>query len=294
MTAAATEELEEHRRALVGLGYRMLGSLADAEDVAQEALLRLHRQEQAPDDARAWLVRVSTRLAIDRMREARVRREAHVGPWLPDLVVTTPDAAEDVARTEAVSVALLVVLESLSPAERAAFVLHDVFGYGYGELADILERSEAAARQLVSRARRRLEERRARFEPDAERRAQVATAFMLASIEGEMQPLVDLLTEDVVLRADSGGKRPAPRKPLHGPEQVLKFLLGVKAKGGRDATFTLVSVNGTPGFVAYVDGEADTIYGFDVVDGRVAALHALRDPDRVRAALERGGIPFRG
>lgn len=294
MTAAATDELEEHRRALVGLGYRMLGTVADAEDVAQEALLRLHRQERAPDDPRAWLVRVSTRLAIDRMREARVRREAHVGTWLPDLVVTAPDAAEDLARTEAVSVALLVVLESLSPAERAAFVLHDVFGYGYGELAGILERSEAAARQLVSRARRRLEERRARYEPDAQRRADVATAFMLASLEGEMQPLVDLLTEDVVLRSDSDGKRPAPRKPLHGPEQVLKFLLGVKAKGGKDATFTLVSVNGTPGFVAYVDGEADTIYGFDVVDGRVSAIHALRDPDRVREALERGRVPFRG
>ena len=294
MTAAAADELEEHRRALVGLGYRMLGTLADAEDIAQEALLRLHRQRTAPDNARAWLVRVSTRLAIDRMREVRARREAHVGTWLPDLVVTSADAAEDVERTEAVSVALLVVLEALSPAERAAFVLHDVFGYGYDELADVLERSEAAARQLVSRARRRLEERRARYETDAERRAQVATAFMLASVEGEMQPLVDLLTEDVVLRSDSAGKKPAPRKPLHGPDQVLKFLLGVKAKGGRDATFALVSVNGTPGFVAYVDGEADTIYGFDVVDGRVAAIHALRDPERVREALTRGGVPLRG
>lgn len=292
MTAATTGELEEHRRAIVGLGYRMLGSVADAEDVAQEALLRLHRQGTAPDDARAWLVRVSTRLAIDRLREARVRREAHVGPWLPDLVVTTADAAEDLARTEAVSVALLVVLESLSAAERAAFVLHDVFGYGYDELADVLERSEAAARQLVSRARRRLEERRARFEPDAQRRAEVATAFMLAAAEGEMQPLVDLLTEDVVLRSDSAGKRPAPRRELHGSGPVLKFLLGVKAKGGRDATFAPVSVNGTPGFVAYVGGIADTIYGLDIVDGRVAAIHALRDPERVREALARGGIPF--
>ena len=288
----ATAELEEHRRALVGVGYRMLGSVADAEDVAQEALLRLHRADPQPDDARGWLVRVGTRLAIDRLRAVRARREAHVGPWLPDMVVSPQDVAEDVARTESVSLALMLVLEVLSPAERAAFVLHDVFGYGYDELADVLERSEAAARQLVSRARRRLDERNARFEPDAERRAAVATAFMLASLEGEMQPLVDLLTEDVVLRADSGGKRPAPRRPLHGPEQVLKFLLGVKDKGGRDATFAVVSVNGTPGFVAYVEGVADTIYAFDVAGGRIAALHALRDPDRVRAALERGGVPF--
>jgi RNA polymerase sigma-70 factor (ECF subfamily) len=146
----------------------------------------------------------------------------------------------------------------------------------------------------VSRARGRLEERRARYEPDAERRAPVATAFMLAAAEGEMQPLVDLLTEDVVLRSDSAGKRPAPRKPLHGPDLVLKFLMGVKGKGGRDATFALVSVNGTPGFVAYVDGEADSIYGFDVVDGRVAAIHALRDPERVSEALARAGVPLRG
>ena len=292
MTAAATGELEEHRRALVGLGYRMLGSLADAEDVAQEALLRLHRQERSPDDPRAWLVRVSTRLAIDRLREAKARREAHVGTWLPDLLVTTADAAEDVARTESVSIALLVVLESLSPAERAAFVLHDVFGYGYGELAKILERSEAAARQLVSRARRRLEERHARFEPDAERRAQVAEAFSLAAAEGEMQPLVAVLTEDVVLNADSNGKRPAPRQPLHGPEKVAKFLLGVQAKGGRYAEYAFVVINGTPGAVVYLDGEADSIYALDVADGRVAAIHALRDPDRVREALERGGVPL--
>ena len=292
MTAAATDELEEHRRALVGLGYRMLGSVADAEDVAQEALLRLHGADPAPDNARAWLVRVGTRLSIDRLREARVRRDAHVGPWLPDFAVTAADVAEDVARAESVSLALLVVLETLSPAERAAFVLHDLFGYGYGELADVLERSEAAARQLVSRARARLEERRARYEPDPERRAAVAAAFMQAAAEGDMQPLVDLLTEDVVLRADSAGKRPAPRRPLEGPETVLKFMLGTKAKGGRDATFALVDVNGTPGFVAYVDGTADTIYAFDVTDDRISAIHAVRDPDRVRAALERGGVPF--
>ena len=292
MTTATTGELEEHRRALVGLGYRMLGSVADAEDVAQDALLRLHGADPVPDNARAWLVRVGTRLAIDRLREARVRREAHVGPWLPDFAVTAADVAEDVARAESVSLALLVVLETLSPAERAAFVLHDLFGYGYDELADVLERSEPAARKLVSRARARLEERSARYEPDAERRAAVATAFMLAAAEGEMEELVGLLTEDVVLRADSAGKRPAPRRPLQGPTTVLKFMLGTRDKGGRDATFAPLFVNATPGFVAYVDGVADTIYAFDVSDGRIAAIHAVRDPDRVRDALERGGVPL--
>jgi len=279
-------ELEEHRRALVGLGYRMLGSLADAEDVAQEALLRLHQAADPPGRPRAWLVRVATRLCLDRLRELRRRREAYVGEWLPDLLVAE-DPSEEVALADALSVALLVVLESLSPAERAAFILHDVFGYGYDELAAALDRGEPACRQLVSRARRRLDERRARFEPDAGRRAAVAHAFMQAASEGEMAPLVALLTDDVVLRADSAGRRPAPRRALHGPEQVSRFLLGVGRKGGRHATFSLLTVNGTPGFLATIDGEPDSIYGFDVADGRIAAIHVVREPDKVRAALAR-------
>ena len=177
MTAGGEPGLEAHRRALVGLGYRMLGSLADAEDVAQEALLRLHQAMPPPDHPRAWLMRVATRLCLDRLRELGARREAYVGPWLPDFLLGDADPAEDVSTAESLSIALLVVLESLSPAERAAFVLHDVFGYEYAELSDVLNRAEAACRQLVSRARRHVAARRPRFEADSARRAEVAHAF---------------------------------------------------------------------------------------------------------------------
>jgi RNA polymerase sigma-70 factor (ECF subfamily) len=287
MTAATASELAEHRRVLVGLGYRMLGSIADAEDAAQEALLRLHQTDPPPENPRAWLVRVTTRLCIDRLRQARRRRETYVGPWLPDFLLEEAEPADEVARAESLTLALLVLLESLSPAERAAFVLHDVFGYGYPELSDILERGEAACRQLVSRARRQLEHRRPRFEPDPERRAAVAYAFMQAASEGEMKPLLALLADDVVLRSDANGTRPAPRQPLQGARLVAKFVLGLRQKYTRDARFTLTTVNGTPGFIVHIPGEPETIYGFDVTGGRICAVHVLREPGKVRAALAR-------
>ena len=284
MTEAAA--LEAHRRALIGIGYRMLGSVADAEDVAQEALLRLHQADPPPDNPRAWLVRVATRLALDRLRSAQHRKETYVGPWLPEFLVgEAPDPADDLARAESLSLALLVVLESLSPAERAAFVLHDVFGFGYDELAETLERGEPACRQLVSRARRQLQERRPRYEPDRAERERVAYAFFAAAQTGEMEPLMAVLSEDVVLRADAGGRMTAPRRSLHGPREVAKFMLGVGRKGGAGATYEPLEVNGSPGFLVSIDGRPDTIVGLDVADGRIVALHFLREPDKVARTL---------
>jgi RNA polymerase sigma-70 factor, ECF subfamily len=276
-------ELEEHRRALVGLGYRMLGTLADAEDVAQEALLRLHRADPPPDDARAWLVRVATRLCLDRLRALRARREAHVGEWLPDMLLTAPGADEQVDRAESLSLAFLVVLEALSPAERAAFLLHDVFAYSYDEVAEVLDRAPTACRQLVSRARRHVQEGRPRFEPDRARREAIAYAFMQAASEGDLDGLVALLAEDAELRADAAGRRPAPKKPVVGAAKVANFLLTVGRKTAAQATFELFDVNGTPGFVVRMDSELDSIYAHEVdADGRIAAVLAIRDPDRVR------------
>lgn len=280
-------DIEAHRRALVGLGYRMLGTLSDAEDVAQEALLRLHRADPAPDDERAWLVRVASRLCIDRLREARTRRESYVGPWLPDFVVSDADPAEDVVRQESVSLALLVVLESLSGAERAAFVLHDAFGYGYEDLAAMLDRSEQACRQLVSRARRAVQARRPRYETDRARRAEVAYEFMAAAGTGDVERLMAVLADDVVLRSDAGGRRPSPRRPLYGPRIVTKYLLGIGPNASR---VDLVDVNGTPGLVVYVEDELDSVVGLDIGDdGRVAAVSLVREPDKVRRAVEHAG-----
>jgi RNA polymerase sigma-70 factor (ECF subfamily) len=279
--------LEEHRRALVGLGYRMLGSFAEAEDVAQEALLRLHRAEPPPTHPRAWLAQVATRLCLDRLGAARVRREAYVGPWLPDFLVGDADPAADAETAESVSLALLVVLETLTPAERASFILHDAFGYSYQELAEALGRSEAACRQLVSRARRHVQARRPRFQADRDEQLRVTQAFLAAAGAGEMEPLMALLADDVVLRADSGGKRPSPRRPLHGPADVARFLLGLQRKYAAGASFEPLWVNGGPGLLARMDGEADSLIAVDVAEGRVTAVHILREPDKLRAALAR-------
>lgn len=295
MSLAPADELAELRALLVGMAYRMLGSVADAEDAAQEALLRLHQADPPPDVPRAWLTTVITRLCLDRLRSAQARRETYVGPWLPEPLLTAPDPAEDVARAESLSLALLVVLERLSAAERAAWVLHDVFDYGYDEVADALGRSEPACRQLVSRARRAVAAGRPRFEPDPARRAAVAGAFFAAVNEGDLGGLVALLAEDAVLRADSGGERPSPRKALVGPAQIAKVLIAFRGNvSGLGWTFEPVPVNGTPGVLVLEGGQPDSLVGVDVAEGRVIAVHILRQPAKLRAALTtvQGGEGF--
>ena len=270
----------------------MLGTVADAEDLAQEAVLRLHGADPPPDRPEAWITTVTTRLAIDRLGSAQVRRETYIGPWLPEPLLDEPDPSEEVARAETLSLALLAVLERLSPAERAAFILHDAFGYGYDEVAEALERSEAACRQLVSRARKAVQQDRPRFEPDAGRRAAVAQAFLAAAAGDDLDGLVAVLTEDCVLRADAGGERPSPRKVIVGAAQVAKVLFGIRdksiAREGWEAwPSEIVTANGTPALLIRHHDEPDTLMAVDVEGDRVAAVHVLRNPAKLEAVLSR-------
>jgi RNA polymerase sigma factor (sigma-70 family) len=228
----------EQRPRLVGLAYRMLGSVGEAEDVAQEALLRLHQATRRGEEIAsppAWLMAVATRLAIDQLRSARVRREAYVGPWLPEPLVPDagPDAAARVELDETLSMAFLVLLERLGPVERAVFVLREAFGYGYDEIAEILGRSEDSCRQLFSRARRRIADGRPRFEASRAQREELATRFLDAAERGELGELVALLAADATFVGDGGGKATAVARPLHGAERVARFVAGLVRRGAR-------------------------------------------------------------
>jgi RNA polymerase sigma-70 factor (ECF subfamily) len=276
---------EEQRAHLVRVAYGQLGSLAEAEDVVQDAWLRLQRVD--PDeirDLRAWLTTAVSRLALDALRSARVRRERYVGPWLPEPLVADLDAdpADRVTLDESVSMALLVVLETLSAAERVAFVLHDVFGYPFDDVAEVLGVSPEAARQQASRARRQVEVGRPRFPATAEQQRDIVAAFAEATVEGDTARLVALLHPDAVMRSDGGGRVIAPRKPVHGAEQVAKVAVGLASKGGDPSTLRFVDVNGMPGlFARDWDGTA-TVAAFTVDDGRIVAIDIVRNPEKLR------------
>jgi RNA polymerase sigma-70 factor (ECF subfamily) len=243
------EQLETLRRHGFGVAYRMLGSVAEAEDVAQEALLRLTRQDEAIAEPAAWVTTVATRLSINVLKSARARREAYVGPWLPEPLLEdpSPGPASRAELADSLSLALLVLLERLTPVERAAYLLREVFGYDYGRIAEIIEQSEANSRQLVSRARRHLEAERPRFDADEAARDALLDRFLAAAEEGDLAALEDLLAEDAVLYADSGGKAMAPLQPLVGAAVIARFMAAVSQP--RPGAFELrrVRVNGQPG-----------------------------------------------
>jgi RNA polymerase sigma-70 factor (ECF subfamily) len=244
-------ELEALRRHGFGVAYRMLGSVSEAEDVAQEALLRLTRQEGAIDEPAAWMTTVVTRLSINVLKSARARRESYVGPWLPEPLLEDP-APGPAARAEladSLSLALLVLLERLTPVERAAYLLREVFGYGYAEIADIIEQTEVNSRQLVTRARKRLEAGRPRFDADEAARDALLERFLAAAEEGDLEALEELLAKDAVLYADSGGKAMAPREPLVGAALIARFMAAVAQVRPPSGEFESrrVRVNGQPG-----------------------------------------------
>ena len=220
---------EELRPLMQSIAYRMVGSLTEAEDLVQEAFLRLHEARDV-ESPKAWLTTVTTRLAIDHLRSARVRREEYPGTWLPEPVLADP-APEAVVRAESLSLAVLVLLESLTPVERAVFVLREAFDYGYDEIAAIVGKSEANCRQLAARARRHVEERRPRFEPSREQRDELVRRFVAALQEGETEPLVELLAADVEFYGDGGGKAPAVGRVVHGAGAVIRLLAGFLSRG---------------------------------------------------------------
>jgi RNA polymerase sigma-70 factor, ECF subfamily len=244
-------ELEGLRRHGFGVAYRMLGSVSEAEDVAQEALLRLTHQEGPIDEPAAWMTTVVTRLSINVLTSARARREAYVGPWLPEPLVEdpAPGPASRAELADSLSLALLVLLERLTPVERAAYLLREVFGYEYAQIAGVIERTEVNSRQLVTRARKHLEAGRPRFDADEAARDALLERFLAAAEEGELEALEDMLAEDAVLYADSGGKAMAPQEPLVGAALIARFMAAV-AQGrarSRELEIRRVKVNGQPG-----------------------------------------------
>jgi RNA polymerase sigma-70 factor (TIGR02957 family) len=266
---------------MLSIAYRMVGSFSEAEDLVQEAFLRLHEAGDV-DAPKAWLTTVVTRLAIDHLRSARVRREEYPGTWLPEPVLADPAPAA-AARAESLSLAVLVLLESLTPVERAVFVLREAFDYGYDEIAAIVGKSEANCRQLVTRARRHVEQRRPRFEPSREQREEMVRRFVAAMQEGETEPLVELLAADVEFYGDGGGKAPAVGRTIRGAGAVIRLLAGfLRVAPRRNATAEVIEFNGEPGLAAYEDGRLVAVWAFEISDGAVRTIRGVVNPDKLR------------
>lgn len=282
---------ESHRPMLTGVAYRMLGRAVDAEDVVQEAWLRWSAADR--DDVReprAYLVRITTRLAVDRLRQAQSRRESYVGPWLPEPIVTdfgpaVPDTAEQALRADSVSLALLVVLESLSPLERAVFVLREAFGFPFAEIAAALDRTEAAVRQLAARARKHVDEGRPRYDVDPAQRRDLTERFLAAATGGDLDGLLALLAPDARLVGDSGGKSKAPLRIIETALKIGRFLVGASRSTQEVYAYRFAEVNGGPALISLLDGRIDAVFQIDVRDGLVSCVYILRNPDKLRGLV---------
>ena len=278
----ATEVFLAHRNLLFTVAYEMLGSAADAEDVVQETWLRwAEADHSAVRDPRAYLVRIVTRQALNRLRTLARRREDYVGEWLPEPLLTTPDVAEDVELAESVSMAMLTVLETLTPTERAVFVLREVFDLPYDEIAEALDKTSAAVRQVAHRAREHVSSRRPRMKVDRTEQQRVVERFLDALTTGDVQGLMDALAPDVVVVADGGGLVTAARHPIVGADKVVAFLskFPTVAPG---ATVDTVWLNGALGGRIMLGGELDTVVSFVVEDGRISRMYAVRNPHKLR------------
>jgi RNA polymerase sigma-70 factor (TIGR02957 family) len=279
-TDAATEAFVAHRNLLFTVAYEMLGSAADAEDAVQETWLRWVGVDlDTVRDQRAYLVRIVTRQALNRLRTLRRRKESYVGPWLPEPLLTTPDVAEDVELADSVSMAMLLVLETLTPTERAVFVLREVFDLDYDEIAEAVGKSPGAVRQIAHRARAHVAARRPRgIASPAEIRDALA-AFQRAIETGELQGLLDILAPDVVFVGDGGGLRQAALEPIVGADQVARWLAGLDRTTA--ALLQPAQVNGHPALVRRLNGEIDTVITIRIDDGLITALYAVRNPEKL-------------
>lgn len=277
------DSFEEQRPGLERLAYRMLGSRADADDVLQEAFVRWAREDRhTVESPRAYLTSVVTRLCIDRRREIDARKETYVGPWLPEPIVQPAAAADRPAElAESISMAFLYVLERLSPVERAAYLLRQVFGYDYAEISTILEKSEDNCRQIVSRAERRVHEGRPRFDAPSAEVSRISQEFLQACATGDMQGLLQLLADDVVVISDGGGKASAALRPIEGPDHVARFFLGIFRKAPSYGRAEQVVVNGQPGLAAYLHDEMVSLFSLDIADGRIKGIYVMRNPDKL-------------
>ena len=287
-----TDPFEEHRALLFTVAYELLGSAADAEDVVQEAWLRWASVDQATvEHPRAYAARIVTRLALNQMRTLSRRRETYVGPWLPEPILTAPDVADDVLLAESVSMAMLVVLESLGPIERAVFVLREVFGFEHAEIAEAVGRTPAAVRQIAHRAREHVHTRRPEPATPKSEHAAVMRRFAEAAGTGDLESLIALLAPDVVLVNDGGGIKKAALRPIVGVEKVLRFLSAVRPA---DTTAGPIVVNGEPCLAVFSGGELDSVFASRVVAGVVTELYGVRNPEKLTrlgtaVALQRSG-----
>jgi len=278
----ATEAFVAHRNMLFTVVYEMLGSAADAEDVLQETWLRWSGVDlDAVRDQRAYLTRIATRQALSRLRALGRRKETYMGPWLPEPLLTSPDVAEDVELADSVSMAMLLVLETLTPTERAVFVLREVFGFEYGEIAEAVDKTPSAVRQITHRARAHVAARRPRGVTSPTDTRAALEAFQGAIQTGDVQRLLDVLAPDVVALSDGGGVRRALPRPMVGADKVAKLLAAhFKAFGGRE-TVQLAPVNGYPALIMRLDGEIDSVVAVRIDDGLVTGLYVVRNPAKL-------------
>jgi RNA polymerase sigma-70 factor, ECF subfamily len=280
-----TAVYEDLRPLLFSIAYRMLGSAGDAEDVVQEAFIRYARAEEEIESPRAWLSAATTRLAIDQLRSARMRREQYVGQWVPEPLLTdeVPGPADDAETADTISLAFLVLLESLSPVERAVFLLREVFAYDYGEIARIVGKSEENCRQIAVRARRAVDARRPRFEASRAEREELARRFIAAAQDGDTEGLIDLLSADVAFYGDGGGKTRAVRHPVYGRENVGKlFAAFVRIMQREGQRLEPAEVNGQPGARFYDrDGALVGVFSLDIADGAVQTVRSIVNPEKL-------------
>ncbi|MFJ2373467.1 RNA polymerase sigma-70 factor [Streptomyces sp. NPDC087769] len=281
-TDPATEAFVAHRNLLFTVAYEMLGSAADAEDVLQETWLRWVEVDlEKVQDQRAYLVRITTRQSLNRLRTLSRRKEAYVGPWLPEPVLTAPDVAEDVELAESVSMALMLVLETLSPTERAVFVLREVFAVDYDEIAAAVEKTPAAVRQIAHRARRHVDARRPRAAVSASVSRAAVDSFRRALETGDLQGLLDVLAPDVVLLGDGGGIKQAARRPIIGADKVARYLVGGAGKNTATITISPTLANGNPAFLLRLDGVIDGVVAFRIEDAHITGLYYVRNPEKL-------------
>ncbi len=281
------------RPLLFTIAYEILGSATEADDVLQDGYLRWAAVDLAQvRDTKAYLAQLITRQALNTLRTQARRREDYVGPWLPEpLLLDDTDAAADVVLAESVSMAMLVVLETLTPDERAVFVLREVFGFGHDEIASAIGKSATAVRQMAHRAREHVHARRRRFEPvDAQRSEQITSQFLVAAATGDIEGLMAMLAPDVVFTSDSDGKVSAARRPVAGAEKVARLLIGLMSRAGSEYRVELASYNSAPAAIVYRDGQPDSVFLIEVGDGKITNFYAMRNPDKLATVTVRREI----
>lgn len=276
------DEFTTHRALLFTIAYEISGSAADAEDVVSETYLRFAAEDRSSvAHPRAYLARISTRLALNSVRARQRRREDYVGPWLPEPVLTTPDVADDVVLAESVSMAMMLILQSLSPDERAVFLLREVFGFSHAEIAGAVNRAEPTVRQIAHRARAAVAARRPRFEPDPQQAEQVMRRFSSAMSTGNVQALMDVLAPQVVSLSDGGGRVAAALRPVIGADPVARFMVGLYRKLAGSIEIVPALINGMAGALLRIDGQLDSVGMIELRDGLIGAIYIVRNPAKL-------------